>query len=167
MRDAEEASSGMSSGRDTRGLAWSLTSAESTNGSASSAPVDGSEKAAITRAPAMAGASWLTPHATQPDGEMKDPVNAASSVALRASYVHASVAPCVGSAMHLAYAFTGVDVVHRPGAPAAAPPLGRTTTTRSSTTSKPTRGPLPLIVVVDRSCPVELGSGVEQGVVPS
>ncbi|BAS82750.1 Os03g0194350 [Oryza sativa Japonica Group] len=136
-REAEEASSGMSSGRDTSGDAWSLTSGERRNGSARSAPVEGSENAASTRAPVIAGASLLTPQATHPDGEMKEPVNAASSVALRASYVHASVAPCVGSAMHLAYVFNGVDVVHLPAAPpaaaaaAAAAAAGRTATATS------------------------------------
>jgi hypothetical protein len=47
-----------------------------------------------TQAPVIAGRSGLIPHATQPEGETKEPVNAAS-------YVHASAAPCVGSAMHL------------------------------------------------------------------
>jgi hypothetical protein len=149
--EADEDSSGTSRGRDTSGDAWSFTSGSRTNGSARSEPVVGSENAASTRALVIAGRSGLIPHATQPEGETKEPVNAASSVAFAASYVHASVAPCVGSAMHLSYVFTGVDVVHRPAAAALTPPPG--SRTAAATTSSMATKPRPAWQRITHQCP--------------
>lgn len=100
LDETDEVSSCISRGRETSGVLWSFTEGLRMKGRTIRDPVLGSEKATSARVPVIAGEVGFMPHATQPDGDMKEPVKARSNVAFFAWYVQASVAPCVGREMH-------------------------------------------------------------------